>query len=90
MYDLNIHKDAEKEFKKTQKRILKKCYEFLMLLTEEGFEQKKFRIKKLEGEFKKFSYFEAIIDKDYRIIFRQESNCFYIRMAGTHNKLGTG
>jgi len=44
----------------------------------------------LHGDFKKFKYYEAKIDKDYRIIFRIENNNLYIRAAGTHNALGTG
>jgi len=49
-----------------------------------------FPIKPLKGRFRKFNYYEAKIDKDYRIIFRREGDTFYIRAAGTHNELKTG
>jgi mRNA-degrading endonuclease RelE of RelBE toxin-antitoxin system len=90
MYELFIHKDAEKQFKKAQKRIRNKCFDFLTELGSSGLNLKKYRLKKLEGNFKKFSYYEGIIDKDYRVIFRISGNNIYVRFAGTHNNLGTG
>lgn len=48
------------------------------------------RIKPLHGPMKKQQYLEAILDKDYRIIFRKENGSFFVRAAGTHNTLGTG
>ena len=49
-----------------------------------------FPIRPLQARFRKFNYYEAKIDKDYRIIFRREGDTFYIRAAGTHNELKTG
>jgi hypothetical protein len=47
-------------------------------------------VKPLKGGFKKLKYLEARIDKDFRIIFRRESDGYYVRYAGTHNQLRTG
>ena len=62
---------------------------FLSYLIDHGTYNSPFPIKKLHGQFQKYNYYEAKIAYDYRIIFRQEENIFYIRDAGTHNKLRT-
>lgn len=90
MYELHIHKHARKYLQKTPKRIKEKAVECIMYLKNHGTKDCPYPIDTLKGEFSKFKYFEAKIDKDYRIIFRIEGECVYIRTAGTHNKLGTG
>ena len=90
MYKLKIHHDAEKELGKAPKRIRKKAFIFLNHLMNFGTQDIQIPIKTLGGKYKKSRFLEAKIDKDYRIFFRKESNTFYIRFAGTHNKLGTG
>lgn len=90
MYTLHLHKDAEKALKKSPRKIRKKaliCFEHLI---KNGTMNFPYHIDTLKGEFKKFKYLEAKIDKDYRIVFRVEDNEIFIRYAGTHNQLGTG
>ena len=90
MYQLQIHKSAQKSFQKSPKRIKEKVFECLQYLILHGTQDLKFPIEPLQGKFKKFHYFEIKLDKDYRIFFRREGNQFFIRQAGTHNSLGTG
>ena len=90
MYKLQIHKDAEKAMRKAPERIREKSYRFLRHLRHAGTQDAPFRIKALQGAFKKHRFLEAIIDEDYRIIFRREQDTFYVRLAGTHNELHTG
>jgi len=90
MYELQIHRDAEKSFKKSPKQIEEKIFECLKHLTQKGTKDLRFKIAPLKGKFKKYNYFEIKIDKDYRIIFRRENDTFFIRKAGTHNSLCTG
>lgn len=90
MYELQIHRDAEKSFKKSPKRIKEKILECLEYLTKNGTKNLRFPIAPLKGKFKKYSYYEIKIDKDYRIIFRREKDIFFIRKSGTHNSLHTG
>jgi len=90
MFTLKVHRDAEKELAKAPERIRKKALLFLRHLLKNGSHESPFPIKPLQGSFKKSKYLEAKIDKDYRIIFRQENTAFYVRYAGTHNRLGTG
>lgn len=67
-----------------------KINECLLYFIYHGTFDSPFPIKPLKGHFRKFNYYEAIIDKDYRIIFRREGDTFFIRAAGTHNQLRTG
>ncbi len=90
MFELEIHKHAEKAFKKAPLRIKEKVLICLSHLREEGLNGLPYPIKPLQGLFRKYNYFEIKIDKDYRVIFRFEANVFCIRDAGTHNGLGTG
>ena len=90
MYRLQIHKDAEKAMRKAPERIREKVFRFLRHLRHDGARGAPCRIKALQGSFKKYGFLEAIIDKDYRIIFRREDATFYVRLAGTHNALHTG
>ncbi|MDP2643159.1 MAG: hypothetical protein Q8P62_04940 [Candidatus Peregrinibacteria bacterium] len=90
MYKLQIHKDAEKALNKAQKRIRGKAFMCIVHLRDNGTLNSPFSIAPLQGDFKKYKYYEAKIDKDYRIFFRIEGDILYIRSAGTHNTLGTG
>lgn len=90
MYKLQIHKDAEKALKKAQKRIREKAFTCIVHLRDNGTPSSPFPITPLQGDFKKYKYYEAKIQKDYRIFFRIEADTLYIRAAGTHNALGTG
>ena len=90
MYRLQIHKDAEKALKKAQKRIREKAFTCIVHLRDNGTQKSPFPIAPLQGNFKKYKYYEAKIHKDYRIFFRIESDTLYIRAAGTHNTLRTG
>ena len=92
MFQLKIHKDAQKVLKKTPLRIKKKAFVCLSYFMHKGIDNIPYPIKKLQGDFRKFEYFEVKIDKDYRIIYRFDrfNETFYIRYAGTHNALGTG
>jgi mRNA-degrading endonuclease YafQ of YafQ-DinJ toxin-antitoxin module len=90
MYEVYLHRDARKALQKAQKRIKKKAVLCVNHLILKGLEEFPFQIDTLKGNFKKYKYFEAKIDQDYRIIFRREESGFYIRDAGTHNSLGTG
>jgi mRNA-degrading endonuclease RelE of RelBE toxin-antitoxin system len=90
MYRVEIHKDAEKAMQKAPEYIREKAFRFLRHLRHDGTRNPPCRIKALQGPFKKHHFLEAIIDKDYRIIFRKEDDTFYIRLAGTHNELHTG
>lgn len=89
-FKLHIHKDAQKAFAKAPYRIRMKSFRFLEYLMDNGLNKSTYKIKALQGDFKKFKYLEVKIDKDYRIIFRLEGQSFFIRDAGTHNHLGTG
>lgn len=90
MFELKIHKSAQKAFQKAPKRIQEKIFICLKHFGQKGLEKPPYPIKTLQGRFKKYKYLEVKIDKDYRIIFRLKDNTFYIRSAGTHNTLGTG
>jgi mRNA-degrading endonuclease RelE of RelBE toxin-antitoxin system len=90
MYNLHLHKNAEKAIQKFPKSIRLKASRALKILYEQGTTNFPFPIKSLQGQYKKFKYSEIKIAKDYRIIYRKENNIFYIRYAGTHNSLGTG
>ncbi|OIP81441.1 hypothetical protein COW94_04355 [Candidatus Peregrinibacteria bacterium CG22_combo_CG10-13_8_21_14_all_44_10] len=90
MYQLHIHKDAEKAFKKAPKRIREKAFICLKHFRDNGVKDCPYSIDTLKGKFKKFKYLEAKIGKDYRIVFRINEQDIYIRYAGTHNALGTG
>jgi mRNA-degrading endonuclease YafQ of YafQ-DinJ toxin-antitoxin module len=90
MYKLQIHKDAQKALSKAQIRTREKAFTCIKHLRDKGTLNSPFPIAPLKGDFKKYKYFEAKIQKDYRIIFRTESDTLYIRAAGTHNMLGTG
>jgi mRNA-degrading endonuclease RelE of RelBE toxin-antitoxin system len=90
MYKLQIHKDAEKALKKAQKRIREKAFTCIVHLRDKGTLGSPFPVTPLQGDFKKYKYYEAKIHKDYRIFFRIETDTLYIRVAGTHNALGTG
>lgn len=90
MYDLHLHKSAVKSLQKAPIKIRKKAFAFLEHLRESGTQSPPCTIKPLQGSYKKYKYLEALIDKDYRIIFRREGDAFFVREAGTHNQLGTG
>jgi len=90
MYDVHIHKSAEKSLKKAPLRIREKAFTFIDHLRKSGTQQPPFPVQAMEGKFRKFKYLEAKIDKDYRIIFRRENQSYFIRFAGTHNELRTG
>ncbi|MBU0766722.1 hypothetical protein KKF55_02980 [Patescibacteria group bacterium] len=90
MYTLKIHRDAEKELAKSPQHIKKKALRFFEHLMKNGIQNPPYPLKPLKGKFKKSKFWETIIDKDYRIIFRKENDIFLVRYAGTHNKLGTG
>jgi mRNA-degrading endonuclease RelE of RelBE toxin-antitoxin system len=90
MFTLKVHRDAEKELAKAPIRIRKKAFSFLQHLRNHGSQESPFPIKALQGSFKQSKFLEVKIDKDYRIIFRREGVVYYIRYAGTHNRLGTG
>jgi len=90
MYTLHIHKDAEKALKKSPQHIKEKSFECLQVLMASGLKDFPYQVDTLKGKYKKFKYMEIKISGDYRLIFRQEENQFFIRYAGTHNSLGTG
>jgi mRNA-degrading endonuclease YafQ of YafQ-DinJ toxin-antitoxin module len=90
MFKDQVHPDAVKSLAKAQPKIKAKADRFRRYLINFGTYQCPFPIKPLKGHFHRFHYYEAKIDKDYRIIFRKEGDTFYIRAAGTHNELRTG
>lgn len=90
MFVLNIHKKAQKAFEKAPLKIKKKVAICLNHLQQKGLLNLPYPIRVLKNWSRKHKYFEIKIDKDYRIVFRLEGNIFYIRLAGTHNALGTG
>ncbi len=90
MYEINIHKSAQKNLKKSPKHIQKKAFVCITHLRELGMSEFPFEVDTIKGNYKKFKYMEAKLTDDYRIIFRKEGNCFCVRFAGTHNQLGTG
>jgi len=90
MYELEVSKEAKKAFNKAQFRVQTRINDCLAYLIDFGTYGSPYPIKPLKGRFQKFNYYEAKIDKDYRIIFRREGDTFYIRAAGTHNDLKTG
>ena len=90
MYDLHLHKDAQKAIRKFPKPIRVKVFGALEILRNSGIKDFPFPIRLLQGKFRKFRYFEIKIAKDYRIIYRKEGDEFFIRHIGIHNSLGTG
>ena len=90
MYEIRIHKQAQKVLQKAQKKIKTKASRALEHMVEFGLNNFPYQIDTLKGEFQKYRYFEIKIDKDFRLIFRHEGNTFHIRAAGTHNQIGTG
>ena len=76
--------------RRAPERIREKCFQFLQHLRRNGTQHPPCHVKALQGPFRKLKYLEAIIDEDYRIIFRKEGDAFSIRLAGTHNELHTG
>ncbi len=89
MRSIQQHKDATKALKKAPHRIQKKMIAWVeYFMTNDGFEGCRFEIAPLKGKLK--IYQEVKLDKDYRIIFRLDEDALHIRMAGTHNALGTG
>ena len=90
MYKLKIHRDVEKQIAKAPLPIRKKAFAFLKHIRKNGSKDCSFSIKPLQGEFKRSKFFEVKIAKDYRIIFRKDGDTFYVRWAGTHNRLDTG
>lgn len=90
MPKLHLHKDAQKALQKAQKRTQKKAFLCLQYLKNQGPYGLPYPLKMMQGQYRKFRYIEAKIDKDYRIIFRVEGDDIYVRYAGTHNALGTG
>jgi len=89
MYELRIHKHAQKALKKAPARIKERAFVCLNHLRQNGTRDFPYALAVLV-DYKKFKYVEAKIDKDYRIVFRFENEVIYIRYAGTHNSLGTG
>ena len=90
MFQLKIHKEALKNLKKTQKHIWERAFECITHLRNYGAKDCPYPVKPLQGSYKSFRYYEASIQKDYRIFFRFEVDTLFIRKAGTHNELGTG
>lgn len=90
MYQVYLHKDAQKVLKKAQKSLKLKAIYCLQHLEQYGLENIIFKIDTLKGEFKKHKYFEIKLTGDFRLIVRRQNRAFYIRYAGTHNQLGTG
>jgi mRNA-degrading endonuclease YafQ of YafQ-DinJ toxin-antitoxin module len=90
MYRLKLHKEAQKSLKKTQKHIREKAFECIVHLKNFGAKDCPFPVEPLKGFYKKFKYYEAKIQQDYRIFFRFEDDVLFIRKAGAHNELGTG
>ena len=90
MVNVHIHKAAKKALQKAPRRIREKVFTCISHLMRCGVRDLPFPIKPLQGHYKKYKYFEILIDKDYRIFFRQEGEDIFIRYAGTHNALGTG
>ena len=90
MYEIYIHKQAQKVIQKAQTRIKLKTKKALEHLIQNGTNNFPFKIDILKGEFQKYQYFEIKIDKDFRIFCRLENKTFFIRAAGTHNQLHTG
>ena len=87
---LKIHKAAAKNLKRSPLKIRKKAFDCIVHLRDIGSLHCPYPIEALKGQFKKHRYFEAKIDKDYRIIYRIEGDTLFVRYAGTHNQLGTG
>lgn len=86
--ELGIHKHASKKLQKAPAKIQQKFIEFVEDFLQKGSGFPRFPITKMKGKYS--LYKEAKIDKDYRVVFREEKSILYIRYAGTHNELGTG
>ena len=89
MYEIEIHKHVQKTLKKSPEKIKKRAFLCLSHLQKHGTKNFPYSLAILRG-YKKFTYIEAKIDKDFRIVFRLEGRRFFVRYAGTHNSLGTG
>ncbi len=90
MFKIEVHKSAQKALAKAPVHIQRKATKLVGHLIQHGTKDAPCKIKPMHGKFQRQRYHEAILDKDFRIIFRREENMFYIRHAGTHNALGTG
>lgn len=90
MYEVEIHKEALKNLRKSQKKIKERAFKVISHLSDHGTYRLMYPIEPLLGKYKKSKYYEIKIDKDYRIVFRKVKNTFFIRFAGTHNQLRTG
>jgi mRNA-degrading endonuclease YafQ of YafQ-DinJ toxin-antitoxin module len=90
MHEVLLHKDAQKVLRKAQKKIKIKAQECLEYMMASGIKDLPFPIDVLKGSFKKYRYFEIKLDKDFRLIVRQQGDSFHVRAAGTHNQLRTG
>ncbi len=87
---LEVHRVVVKATRKAPIKIKVRANRCIEHLQKFGLTNLPFRIKSLKGRFKKGDYWEIVIDKDYRFIFRVEGDTIYVRYAGTHNDLGTG
>lgn len=90
MFEVHVHRVAQKSLNKAPEHIQQKATRLVAHLIQHGTTNAPFRIKALHGPFRKHKFLEAIINKDYRIIFRRENDVFLIRLAGTHNELHAG
>ncbi len=90
MYELHIHKHAQKALQKSPQKIKQKVFVCLQYLQQHGFKDCPFPMDTLKGKYKKYQYLEIKISQDYRLIVRREKQKIFIRYAGTHNSLGTG
>lgn len=86
--NIEIHKQAQKKLAKAPVKIQDNLLEFIQCYMDDSIDQCRFEIVVMKGKYK--IYKEVKLDKDYRVLFREEKNTLYIRYAGTHNDLGTG
>lgn len=87
---LEVHKAVLKATRKAPIKIKIRANNCIEHIQKFGLTDLPFRMKPLQGRFKKGNYWEILIDKDYRLIFRVEEDTVFVRHAGTHNDLGTG
>ena len=87
---IKLHKSAQKALLKTPKKIRLRAEQCILYLQTDGTLHCPFIGATLKGPQGRLKYYEAKVDKDYRLIFRINNQILYIRAAGTHNSLGTG
>ncbi len=73
----------KKDYKKLSRELQQNCEKSLQFLRQNP-EHPSLRTKKMWGEL---SVWEARMSGGYRITFKVEGDCFYVRRVGTHDIL---